>query len=44
MLAMTDNKYDSDTAQELTKRIMLSMKNRDPERFNSGVKKIRGPK
>jgi hypothetical protein len=23
---------------------MLSIKNRDPERFNRGVKKIRGPK
>jgi len=41
---MIDTNYDDDTAQDLTKRIMLSIKNRDPERFNRGVKKIRGPK
>ena len=44
ILEMIDTNYDSDTAQDLTKRIMLSIKNRDPERFNRGVKKIRGPK
>lgn len=44
ILEMIDTNYDSDTAQDLTKRIMLSIKNRDPERFNRGVKKIRGSK
>lgn len=44
ILEMIDSNYDTDTAQDLTKRIMLSIKNRDPERFNRGVKKIRGPK
>lgn len=44
ILEMIDTNYDSETAQDLTKRIMLSIKNRDPERFNRGVKKIRGPK
>ena len=44
ILEMIDSNYDADTAQDLTKRIMLSIKNRDPERFNIGVKKIRGPK
>ncbi|MDA9992222.1 hypothetical protein N9E03_00900 [bacterium] len=44
ILEMIDSNYDADTAQDLTKRIMLSIKNRDPERFNRGVKKIRGPK
>jgi predicted secreted Zn-dependent protease len=44
ILEMIDTNYDNDTAQDLTKRIMLSIKNRDPERFNRGVKKIRGPK
>jgi len=44
ILEMIDSNYDNDTAQDLTKRIMLSIKNRDPERFNRGVKKIRGPK
>ena len=44
ILEMIDSNYDNDTAQDLTKRIMLSIKNRDPERFNRGVKKIRGPR
>jgi len=44
ILEMIDTNYDEDTAQDLTKRIMLSIKNRDPERFNRGVKKIRRPK
>jgi len=44
ILEMIDTNYDSETAQDLTKRIMLSIKNRDPERFNRGVKKIRGSK
>ena len=44
ILEMIDSNYPEDTAQDLTKRIMLSIKNRDPERFNRGVKKIRGPK
>jgi predicted secreted Zn-dependent protease len=44
ILEMIDSNYDKETAQDLTKRIMLSIKNRDVERFNRGVKKIRGPK
>ena len=44
ILEMIDTNYDDDTAQDLTKRIMLSIKNRDPERFNRGVKKIRRPR
>ena len=44
ILEMIESNYDDDTVQDLTKRIMLSIKNRDPERFNRGVKKIRGPK
>ena len=44
ILEMIDSNYSEDTAQDLTKRIMVSIKNRDPERFNRGVKKIRGPK
>jgi hypothetical protein len=44
ILEMIESNYDDATAQDLTKRIMLSIKNRDPERFNRGVKKIRGPK
>jgi predicted secreted Zn-dependent protease len=41
ILEMIDANFDSDTAQDLNKRIMLSIKNRDPERFNRGIKKIR---
>jgi predicted secreted Zn-dependent protease len=44
ILEMIDSNYDEETAQDLTKRIMLSIKNRDAERFNRGVKKIRGPR
>ena len=41
ILEMIDANFDSETAQDLNKRIMLSIKNRDPERFNRGMKKIR---
>ena len=44
ILEMIDSNYDEETAQDLTKRIMLSIKNRDAEHFNRGVKKIRGPR
>ena len=44
ILEMIDSNYDEETEQDLTKRIMLSIKNRDAERFNRGVKKIRGPR
>tara|TARA_B100000886_G_C20376626_1_gene472040 strand:- start:1001 stop:1249 length:249 start_codon:yes stop_codon:yes gene_type:complete len=41
ILEMIEANFDSETAQDLNKRIMLSIKNRDPERFNRGIKKIR---
>ena len=41
ILEMIDANFDSETAQDLNKRIMLSIKNRDAERFNRGIKKIR---
>ena len=44
IMEMIDTNYDSETAQDLHKRIMLSVKNRDPERFNRGVKKLRNEK
>ena len=44
LMEMIDTNYDSATAQDLQKRIMLSVKNRDPERFNRGVKKLRNDK
>jgi predicted secreted Zn-dependent protease len=44
LMEMIDTNYDSVTAQDLQKRIMLSVKNRDPELFNRGVKKLRNDK
>jgi hypothetical protein len=44
LLEMIDASYDSDTAQDLHKRIMLSIKNRDADRFMRGVKRLRGNK
>jgi len=44
ILEMIDANYDANTAADLQKRIMLSIKNRDPERFNRAVKRIRGPR
>ena len=41
LLEMIDRNYDEDTAQDLTKRVMLSIKKRDNDRFIRGVKKIR---
>ena len=41
LLEMIDRNYDEETAQDLTKRVMLSIKNRDNDRFIRGVKKIR---
>lgn len=33
--------YDGETAQELERRLLLSIKNSDPERFARGVKKLK---
>lgn len=44
IMEMVDANYDAETAQDLQKRILLSIKNRDPERFNRGVKKLRNEK
>ncbi len=44
LLEMIDNAYDSETAQDLHKRIMLSIKNRDSDRFMRGIKRLRGNK
>lgn len=44
IMEMIDSSFDADTAADLQKRIMLSIKNRDPERFNRGIKKLRNDK
>ncbi len=41
VLEMIDESYDQATAQDLQKRIMLCIKNRDTERFARGVKQLR---
>lgn len=44
LLEMIDSNYDAETASDLTKRVMLSIKNRDNDRFMRGVKKVRNYK
>lgn len=44
LLEMVDANYDDTTAQDIQKRIFLSIKNRDPERFNRGIKLLRNSK
>jgi len=44
IMEMIDTKFDKETASDLQKRIILSIKNRDPERFNRGIKKLRKDK
>ena len=41
LLEMIDANNDAETASDLTKRVMLSIKNRDNDRFMRGVKKVR---
>ena len=41
VLDMIDESYDATTAQDLQKRIMLCIKNRDTERFSRGIKQLR---
>jgi len=42
LLEMIDANFSDEEAQDLQKRIMLSIKNRDTDRFLRGVKKLRG--
>lgn len=44
LLEMIERNYDAETANDLTKRVMLSIKNRDQDRFMRGVKKLRSNK
>ena len=44
VLEMVDANYSEEDAQDIQKRIMLSIKNRDPERFNRGIKNLRNKK
>jgi hypothetical protein len=44
LLEMIENDYSPEIQQDLTKRIMLSIKNRDNDRFMRGLKKIKRSK
>lgn len=41
LLEMVENNFDSETSQDIQKRIILSIKNRDDDRFKRGIKKLR---
>jgi len=41
LLEMIENSYSEDDSNDLQKRIMLSIKNRDNDRFVRGIKKLR---
>lgn len=41
LIEMIETSYDDETANDLIKRVMLSVKNRDTDRFNRGIRKIR---
>lgn len=44
LIEMIESSYDEETSSDLIKRVMLSIKNRDTDRFNRGVKKLRDNK
>jgi len=44
LLEMIEQNYDADIAQDLQKRMILDLKNREPSRFVRGVKKLRDNK
>jgi hypothetical protein len=41
LIEMIESSYDDETAQDLYKRMMLSIKNKDTDRFIRGIKKLR---
>lgn len=41
LIEMIEAEYDTETSQDLQKRIMLSIKNRDADRFIRGIKRMR---
>lgn len=41
LIEMIETEFDDATSQDLQKRIMLSIKNRDADRFIRGVKRMR---
>jgi predicted secreted Zn-dependent protease len=41
LIEMIETEFDAETSQDLQKRIMLSIKNRDADRFIRGIKRMR---
>lgn len=41
LLEMIDSNYDTETAADFQKRVLLSIKSRDNTRFLRGIKKLR---
>jgi|TARA_R110002074_G_scaffold166179_6_gene326582 hypothetical protein len=44
LLEMIETSFDEPTAADLQKRLLLSIKNRDSDRFIRGIKKVRDDK
>tara|TARA_B100000809_G_C15128724_1_gene527412 strand:- start:2751 stop:2999 length:249 start_codon:yes stop_codon:yes gene_type:complete len=44
LLEMIETSFDEATAADLQKRLLLSIKNRDSDRFVRGIKKVRDDK
>lgn len=41
LLEMVEKNFDSEISQDIQKRIILSIKNKDDDRFKRGIKKLR---
>lgn len=41
LIQMIHESYDQDTANDLEKRLLNSIKTQDPRKFNRGIKKVR---
>lgn len=41
---MIEENYDEEVSNDLIKRVMLSIKNRDTDRFQRGIRKLRESK
>lgn len=43
LMKLIEESYDRDTASDLQKRLMLSLKNQDEERFSRKIRTLRKP-
>lgn len=44
LVEMIEENYDEEVSNDLIKRVMLSIKNRDTDRFQRGIRKLRESK